>query len=379
MADVDNKIFSKSAIERDLAITGGERVVARVFCDTLDFTGSIQADKKGEYHLVADIIPDQSRVFKKARVRVDGIYLTEDKYKIHDREDGLKVISVDFPVERESFQTQIKKIEVVWAYDDEDIKYPDIFKSELTITGLTGYTKEFVRNGYVIYKGAYNVIKGDYTRVLGTIKINLKKPDADVVGLVVRKYMDYKRLPEICETEGDLNNLDNVPDSVSIPITINPDTLMVGDIKVDLIWATTDGNKVETFCIDTDTISYALDFLPPVPCQVSKDKYPELNLDNIYRNINRSEKEFNEVYQGYHELKGRDVYLRVKLPAIFTSNHYRYENITAKLGDTLVTPEVSESADFKMFDFTVQPTEENSVLVIDVDNAVTKVDLTTLI
>lgn len=310
----NNSLFSISSIERDSEAIGGNRIISRVFGDTLDMEGFIVACENNIYKLVADIIPDQSRIFSKVTLRVDGLTLDQSAYKIHKRKDGMKVISIDFVLDPEHFEEQIKRIDVVWRWSDEDLARPEIFHSTCKVSLIpVDYKEEQEGNGITRLSGLYKIKAEDFWHKLGLVTVNIQPLDVPVTGLVIKDYTNYKDFPERFEVTDFSERLGHYPIEYRSKLYVSIDTLKVQNKKVDLIWGTCQGEIIETFFIDTETEGYEEGFYAPIPVELSKEDYRDVCLEGIYRNF-VFKPSFKTYYKGYHELRGKDLKFRTRLP-----------------------------------------------------------------
>lgn len=313
-------LFNQSYIERDLELTGGERVISRIFGNTIDFSGVITSDGEG-YKLVADIVPDQSRVFKDVKVRIDGIDITN--FKIRERSDGKKVVSIDFPLDPIHFKNLELQIDVVWNYSDDDLLRPDVFESTIVVElGITEYTTEKLSNGLTRLAGSYGVQANDFWRPIGYVNVIVNPLKKHFTGLMIKYYPNYKDYPERYEIANYDNMINQLPFKLRRKIFVDLDTLKVQNKKFDFIWQTDDGELIETFMVDTDTIGYATEFSAPVPIEINEDAYPSICLKNIYRNF-VFEPQYYSYYKGNHELRGQDLSFRTKLPLELSLRDYK--------------------------------------------------------
>lgn len=312
--DCNSSLFSMSSIERDSEAIGGNRIISRVFGDTLDMEGFIVACENNIYKLVADIIPDQSRIFSKVTIRIDGLTLDKSAYRIHKREDGIKVISIDFVLDPEHFEEQIKRIDVIWVWSDKDLARPEIFHSTCKVTLIpVEYEETQEGNGITRLSSSYKIKAEDFWHKLGLVTVSIQPLDIPIAGLVIKDYINYKDFPERYEVTDFSERLGHYPIEYRSKLYVSIDTLKVQNKKVDLIWRTPQGEIIETFFIDTDTEGYEEGFYAPIPVELSKEYYRDVCLEGIYRNF-VFEPSFKTYYKGYHELKGKDLKFRTRLP-----------------------------------------------------------------
>lgn len=306
-----NKLFNQSYIERDLEMTGGNRVISKIFGNTLDFSGVIVPSDNG-YKLIADIVPDQSRIFSDIKVRIDGVDVTN--FDIHLREDGKKVISVIFNLLPEHFKDSELQIDVIWNYSDEDLARPDVFTSKISVDlGSTEYNVENLAKGLQGLTGSYGVQDDDFWKPIGFVNLDINPIKKHYTGLIVRYYPNYKDYPNRYEISNYDNMVSCLPFKISKKIFVDLDTLKVQNKKFDLIWTTECGELIETFMVDTDTIGYSEGFSAPIPIEINRDAYKGVDLKNIYRNF-VFEPEFTSYYKGNHELRDKNLSFRAKLP-----------------------------------------------------------------
>lgn len=312
--DCNNSLFSMSSIERDSEAIGGNRIISRVFGDTLDMEGFIVACENNIYRLVADIVPDQSRIFSKVSIRVDGLILDQSAYKIHKRKDGMKVISIDFILDPERFEEQIKCIDVIWVWSDEDLARPDIFHSTCKVTLIpVDYEVQQEENGVTRLLSSYRIKAEDFWHKLGLVTVSIQPLDIPITGLIIKDYVNYKDFQERYEVTDYSERLGHYPIEYRSKLYVSIDTLKVQNKKVDLVWRTPQGEIIETFFIDTKTEGYEEGFYAPIPIELSKEDYRDTCLEGIYRNF-VFKPSFKTYYKGYHELKGKDLKFRTRLP-----------------------------------------------------------------
>lgn len=312
--DCNNSLFSMSSIERDSEAIGGNRIISRVFGDTLDMEGFIVACENNIYRLVADIVPDQSRIFSKVSIRVDGLILDQSAYKIHKRKDGMKVISIDFILDPERFEEQIKCIDVIWVWSDEDLARPDIFHSTCKVTLIpVDYEVQQEENGVTRLLSSYKIKADDFWHKLGLVTVSIQPLDIPITGLTIKDYVNYKDFQERYEVTDYSERLGHYPIEYRSKLYVSIDTLKVQNKKVDLVWRTPQGEIIETFFIDTKTEGYEEGFYAPIPIELSKEDYRDICLEGIYRNF-VFKPSFKTYYKGYHELKGKDLKFRTRLP-----------------------------------------------------------------
>lgn len=308
-------IFSPSGIERDPEKVGGDRVITRIFGDFIDFSGIVETDKEENFRLVADIVPDQSRIFSKLTVRLDGLEYHD--FLVRKREDGMKVVSISIPLSP-NYKEECKEIELVWNYSDEDLARPDIFQSTVQLSFGTSeaihYDEETEVNGIHVFKGAYQVKEGDYLKQLVDLLLDVMPLEGKTItGLKIREYYDFPdNLSKSVLTDYS-NQLGDYPLKVRSSIGVGCDTLKVEQKKLELQWKTPEGVTTEEFIFETKTLGYGNGFKAPIPICLREDAYPEVNFVPIYKNI-ICEPSIKINYKGNEELKGKNLHFFARCP-----------------------------------------------------------------
>lgn len=357
-------LFNASYIERDSKLTGGNRVVAKIFGESLDFSGIIEPDGD-RYVLKADIVPDQSRVFNDLKVRVDGVDYTD--YEIRTREDGKRVVTVAFPLDPVSFQDIKKRIDVIWNYNEDDLNRPDIFKSTIVVNiGNLLYQRTELASGLTQYKGGYTIQADDFWKAIGDVQLTVNGLTTYYSGLTVRYYPNYKDYPTRFEVTNYDNRLSEIPFTIKKNVYVDLDTLKVQNKKFDLIWHTREGEQIETIMVDTDTLGWATGFSAPVPIEINLEAYPDIDLSSIYRNF-VFQPEYKSYYKGNHELKGRNLSFKTKVPIELTLQDFKLSVLVngSEVGYT-TTPSTNNQYNYTQYDVplsTIENIESVEVVV----------------
>lgn len=361
----NNGIFSQSYIERDLAQTGGPKVIARVFGNTLDFEGVIVQGVLG-YALIADIVPDQSRIFSKVKVRING--LDVQNYSIHVREDGLKVVSVVFQLDPDTFKAETLQVDVVWNYTEEDIARPDVFKSTIiTDVASVVYEEKKLAPGLTQLTGGYGIQANDFFKVLGYVTLVVNPLTVYYSSLRLRYYPNYKDYPERYEIVDLTNRLAEIPFEIKKKVFVDLDTLKVQNKKFELVWTTQDGELIETLLVDTDTLGYATGFSAPVPVELNLAAYQGIDLSGIYRNF-VFHPEYKSFYKGNHELRGRNLSFKTKLPIELSLQSFKLKVLVngTEVGYT-TNPSSDSQYSYVQYDVPLESFSEVNSVEVSVD------------
>lgn len=356
----DNNLFSSSYIERDLEMTGGPRVVAKIFGNSLDFSGIVVSDGE-RYVLKADIVPDQSRIFNNVKIRIDGLDYTD--FEVRERSDGKKVVTVNLPLNPVHFKPRDLRVDVIWNYTEEDLKHPDIFEGHVDITiGDSEFTEEKLDNGATLYQGGYMIKKGDFWRSIGEIRLEVNPPQGKFTGLSVRYFPNYKDYPERFEVTNYDNRISELPFDIVKHEYVDLDTLKCQNKKFELIWHTDNGEQIETHIVDVDTLGWETGFNAPVPIEINKDAYPTINLKSIYRNFVFTP-EYKSFYKGNHELRGKNLSFKTKVPVELTLQEFKVAVLVngEETGYT-VTPSTDSEYNYNQYDVNLENVEQvNSI------------------